>query len=179
MTAQQFLDDVITPALYTLGLDTIPARQLLLGTAIQESRLEFTRQLGGGPALGFFQMEPATHADIWNWLEHGSGREWMFHILELAPALDMPRAEDLVDHPKYAAAMARLLYLRAPGVIPSDLEGQAGYYKHWYNTPLGAATTEQYTDNWHALGAHEVDFGRPFGAPPVPAEPNPEPELPL
>ena len=36
----------------------------LLGTARVESDLRHRRQIGG-PALGLFQMEPATHNDIW------------------------------------------------------------------------------------------------------------------
>jgi hypothetical protein len=41
------------------------AEQLLLGTAMQEDDLVHRRQMGGGPARGFFQMELATHNDIW------------------------------------------------------------------------------------------------------------------
>ena len=41
------------------------AENLLMGTAAQESALgEYIRQLGNGPALGIFQMEPETFDDI-------------------------------------------------------------------------------------------------------------------
>jgi hypothetical protein len=33
--------------------------------AAQESQLEYTRQIGGGPALGYFQMKPETHDGCW------------------------------------------------------------------------------------------------------------------
>ncbi|KAF0118141.1 MAG: hypothetical protein FD149_866 [Rhodospirillaceae bacterium] len=61
-----FVTTVIRPTLLHLGLHSPAAEALLLGTAIQESRLgTYLRQTGGGPALGVYQMEPATHEDIW------------------------------------------------------------------------------------------------------------------
>ena len=61
----EFLEQVIRPALQAIDLDSLAAEQLLLATALQESDLRNTVQMGGGPALGYFQMEPATHDDIW------------------------------------------------------------------------------------------------------------------
>ena len=64
--ARKILLAAIRPALTTLAAGGIAAEQLLLGTAIQESLLIHRQQLGGGPALGLFQMETATHDDCWN-----------------------------------------------------------------------------------------------------------------
>src|SRR4030042_333946 len=36
----------------------------IFGTALVESNLKNVKQKGGGPALGYFQMEPATRKDI-------------------------------------------------------------------------------------------------------------------
>lgn len=55
---------LIQRATISLGLWSQAAEDLLLGTAIQESGLVHVRQVGG-PALGYWQMEPATHDDIW------------------------------------------------------------------------------------------------------------------
>ncbi|MDX1428656.1 MAG: hypothetical protein R3282_00145, partial [Rhodothermales bacterium] len=63
--ARRLLIDAIRPALAALEKKGRASEELLLGTAIQESLLEFRRQLGGGPARGLFQMEPATHDDCW------------------------------------------------------------------------------------------------------------------
>ena len=52
--------------------------------------------------------------------------------------------------------MTRIFYYRIPYEIPKSLEGQANYYKQWYNTPLGAATVGKYLANWTA--AEGVDF---------------------
>ena len=40
------------------------AENLIMGTAAQESGFTYIKQLGGGPALGMFQVEPATAEDI-------------------------------------------------------------------------------------------------------------------
>ena len=145
MTPQEFVDTVIAPALMALGLDSVPARQLLLGTALQESGVRDIDQLGGGPARGAFQIEPATRADILNWAEHRQVR-W-FDVVEG------------LDGMVRDAAIARLIYERAPGVIGATPEAQAAYYKQWYNTPLGAATVGQYLANWtHAAGVEFSSF---------------------
>jgi hypothetical protein len=45
---------------------------LLLGTALTESGdMHYLHQLGNGPALGVYQMEPTTHEDIYdNYLKY-------------------------------------------------------------------------------------------------------------
>ena len=61
---RQFAERVIRPALVKLRLQSPAAEALLLGTAVVESGLSALVQAGGGPALGLYQIEPATHADI-------------------------------------------------------------------------------------------------------------------
>ena len=149
MTPQFFLDHIIRPALVAIGHDGTDAEQLLLGTALQESGLRNYRQEGGGPALGYFQMEPEDHNDIWaNFLtgrKDLAARVWL-----LLPSRAQPSADQLIPYPHYAAAMCRVHYLRVPEPIPTDLAGQAAYYKAHYNTPAGAATTAEYLANWQA-----------------------------
>ena len=142
MTPQEFVDTVVAPALIALGLDSVPARQLLLGTALQESGLRDIDQIGGGPARGAFQIEGATRADVLHWVER-THPQW-FDVVEG------------LDGEVRDAAVARLIYERAPGVIGASPAEQAAYYKQWYNTPLGAATVEKYLANWTA--AEGVDF---------------------
>jgi len=113
------------------------AVNLLLGTAAQESGFgTFLRQING-PARGVFQCESATFGDLllryWNKFSFPIG-DWKFEELEW----------DL----RKAIIMARLKYYSCPGPIPDTLQGQAEYYKKWYNTPLGAATIQEYLDNW-------------------------------
>jgi hypothetical protein len=58
--ARNVLVNAIRPALNTLEMGGLAVEQLILGTGIQESLLVHRQQLGGGPALGVFQMERAT-----------------------------------------------------------------------------------------------------------------------
>lgn len=64
VNVQQFRNLVLDPTLKQSGLYFLEASDLLLGTALVESNLEHLKQIGGGPALGFFQMEPETFDDI-------------------------------------------------------------------------------------------------------------------
>jgi hypothetical protein len=146
LNPQQFTSEIIIPALEVLGLDSKEARALLLGTAIQESRLTYLRQIGGGPALGVFQIEPATHNDLYaNFLSYRP--EMRDRLLSLGER----QHDSLIYNLRYAAAVARLIYYRAPGQLPDSLEGQAAYYKKNYNTPLGAGPEQEYIDNFTSI----------------------------
>jgi hypothetical protein len=139
---------VIRPVLKDLGLYSVPAEQLVLGTACQESQCgRWLKQLGNGPALGIYQMEPATHDDIWdNFLEHRDKLVEKVKGFWINTSSDL--ADELVGNLYYATAMCRIHYLRVPEPIPDTLIGQAYYYKRYYNTPLGKATAEEYIAAW-------------------------------
>jgi len=147
---QAFLDEVILPALAGLAVDADAkaASQLLLGTAIQESNLHYRRQLGDGPARGLFQMEPATHNDIWtNYLAYQAGlaakvRGFLDGAAQSADALE--------TNDRYAAAMARVHYRRVPAALPpvGDINAMGAYWKQYYNTPAGHGTAAQFVTNW-------------------------------
>jgi hypothetical protein len=63
--ANQLRHYVVRPTLRRLGLWSKSAENLLMGTAAQESHLgTYLHQVGGGPAKGIFQMEPATERDL-------------------------------------------------------------------------------------------------------------------
>ena len=147
--ARRLLIDAIRPALAALEKKGRASEELLLGTAIQESLLEFRRQLGGGPARGLFQMEPATHDDCWeNYLNfRRSLAEKVKSTLEPG---EEPVAETLETNDRYAAAMCRVRYLRVPAAMPiaGDIEGMANYWKQHYNTPLGAGRPEEFIEKW-------------------------------
>ncbi|MBF0165084.1 MAG: hypothetical protein HQM01_11385 [Magnetococcales bacterium] len=143
----QLREQIIRPTLQRLILWSEAAEELVLGTAIQESGLRFVRQLGSGPARGLWQMEPATHDDLWlNYLH--SRTKLALNILGPYPKPDPGR---LVWDLTYSCAMCRVHYLRCPQELPSagDIKAQAAYWKKFYNTPLGAGTVEQYLANWH------------------------------
>lgn len=150
--AIHFRDNSIVPALDFIGLNSDAAVELLLGTALQESRLLYRKQLRGGPARGFFQMEPATHDDIWN--------NYLRYHKTLAASviglLDSPKDNKytaLENNDQYAAAMARIHYKRAPEALPAsgDIAEIANYWKKYYNTPMGAGTPSEFEANWRAV----------------------------
>lgn len=142
MDLEQVRTDIVAPALHHIGLWSPEAEALVLATGIAESGYTCLRQLGGGPALGFWQMEPDTEADIWtNWLIHRPAVAERVDELKLQ-IRGLPRAQNLIASPLYGAALCRLKYYRAPGALPAvgDLEDQAAYWKLHYNTPAGKGT---------------------------------------
>jgi len=146
------LGDLIRRVLAGLRLDSEAAVRLLLGTAAQESGLgKYLRQLGGGPALGIFQMEPATERDIWvNYLSYRS------HIAQLIYTVTGRKGPGpwLEWDLAYQIAMCRILFLRVPEPLPNvdDLEGMARYYKKFYNTMKGKGAESEFIKNCRLYG---------------------------
>lgn len=155
LNPRHFVDLVINPALETLGMHSQAAVELLLGTALQESGLRSLRQAGGGPALGLFQMEPATHDDIH--LNFLAFRPDLQDKLRSLCSLFLPEA--LAGSLWYSAAMCRLHYYRKAEPLPAagNIPDQASYWKRHYNTPLGKGSVTEYLANWkqHGQGVFE------------------------
>jgi len=134
-----------------MGLWSEAAENLLVGTAVQESGLTSLRQYGSGPALGLYQMEPATHDDIYtNYLRfHPKLLSKVRRLMGSEP----PELDQLATNLAYATAMARIHYLRVSEPLPdaTDLRGLALYWKHYYNTALGAGEVEQFVSNYERI----------------------------
>ncbi|RFD18478.1 hypothetical protein DY926_16415 [Komagataeibacter melaceti] len=134
---------IIAPALAHIGLGGDAAVNLLAGTALVESGLAYTRQIHG-PALGLWQMEPATHDDIWaTFLPDVRLSLLRGAVLDLAahwPA----RLAQLAGNLPYACAMARLKYYRAPEPLPAatDAAAMCRMWKGTYNSNLGAGAAD-------------------------------------
>jgi hypothetical protein len=142
---QHWRDYVIIPTLKRMGenFNSPSAVCLLMGTALQESRLEYLRQLEGGPALGFYQPEPATIKDIHdNYLHYRPELEAVVRSL----MTDQPRDVQAVTNLSYATALARLVYFRVPEPLPAweDSRAMSRYWKAHYNTYLGAGKAEDF-----------------------------------
>jgi hypothetical protein len=158
---RQLRDLVVYPVLDILALHKTQdqreaAAQLLLGTAMQESECgTYIAQLTG-PALGVWQMEPATASDVFNWSDKYNPELLNpFVMLWKDKEGTLETIRPLSGNLYLACALARMLYFRRPEALPAkdDIDGQARYYKQWYNTPLGAATVAQYKQNWTRLAA--------------------------
>ncbi|MFT8786917.1 hypothetical protein, partial [Gluconobacter oxydans] len=131
----------IQPALRAIGLDDPAHLNIVTGIGLVESGYVWLEQLNSGPAKGFWQMEPATHDDIWkNSLPAPSRSRVASGLNRLL--YGQPHAADLmISLPLYGAAMCATKILLAPEPIPAadDAAGQAQYHKRWYNSPLGSA----------------------------------------
>jgi hypothetical protein len=126
---------------------TQDAANLLLGTAAQESAYgKFRKQIGGGPALGIFQMEPNTFKDIVeNYLRYHKDIESKIKQICRVSVLN---SIDLINNDRLAICFARVHYLRCKEAIPNTIEGYAQLWKKRYNTPLGAGTEKEFIYNY-------------------------------
>lgn len=131
----------IDPALRILpgAMDTSEARVMLLAIGLQESRLEYRKQLKGGPARGLWQFERGTKASrggVWGVFLHDASRYWLsqlcaargvtFHPEHIYPALER---DDVL-----AAGLARLLLFTDPMRLPTLRDQDAAwalYIRTW------------------------------------------------
>jgi len=154
---------VVEPVLRAIGMGGEAAIRLMLGTAAVESRLRYLAQVGGGPALGIYQMEPATARDIVG--RYLDQRQDIASRLSdaLAPCAPAPRgwrhmpdgalcfrlAADLA----FATALARVRYFWVPEPLPdaSDVPAIARYWKRHFNTLGGAGTEAKFIDAYREI----------------------------
>ena len=130
---------IIRPTLTKLDLWSEASEKLLLGTGMIETGFSALKQING-PALGFWQIEPATHEDI---AEHLIiyDRDLKDKILIACNMGNLPNDDELISNLKYSCAIARIIYHRSPAPMPqfNDNAGFAEIYKKVYNTELGKA----------------------------------------
>lgn len=146
---------VITPTLTILGLYSKSAEQLLAGTYVVESLMKGEarlHQVGGGPARGIYQMEPATLTDCFNsYLRY---RPELLAKVRHLMCVNMDQVQQLDGNLYYATAMARIKYLRASSPLPpvGNAVAMANYHKIWYNSRQGDADVFKNT----AVFAHVI-----------------------
>ena len=129
------------------------AVNLVLATGIVESRYEYIRQMGDGPARSFFQVEGASCVDnLVHYLKH---RPKLMAKCAEASVVDIKHWQNF-DEKKWEEILekniaagivhCRLKYWRVPKKMPSSVEGQANYWKKYYNTELGAGDPEHFVE---------------------------------
>ncbi|MEY8204170.1 MAG: hypothetical protein RPR40_03760 [Bermanella sp.] len=148
INAKHLRDYVVQPALKNMGMWSEAAENLLIGTIYQESRGgHYLRQLGNGPALGIYQIEPVTHEDVWaNFISYRRTLERK--VAGLLTGED--RNSQLISNLSYATVIARIIYYRRPDALPGawDIKALAEYWKEHYNTRLGKGTVEEFMQNF-------------------------------
>ena len=150
---RQWMKHVVRPTLEHLSvveprLGGLASEQLMLGTAIAESGLSALAQIGGGPAVSMFQIEPATFKDIYyRYLQKPGKESLQTAIRELQVSAFGPLAQ-LSGNRFFACGIARIKFWMVPDPLPhlNDLEGMGAYYKTWYNTEGGAGDAGRWAD---------------------------------
>lgn len=122
----------IQPAMDLLPkvMDSARARVMLLAIGMQESRFLYRRQMGNGPARGFWQFERGTQASkggMWGVYLHKQSKD---HLKALCAARKVEFAPDAIwraleQDDVLAAGVARLLLWTDAQPLPSvdDMEG--------------------------------------------------------
>lgn len=128
---EQLRKHIIQPALISHRLWSRDSEELLMLTAAQESKLGFwIHQLGRGPALSPWQIEPAT----FDWLR-----------LVFPQYLNGRSSGELVYDLRLGALAARVRYLVDSEPLPThtDVEGMAKAWKRIFNTQSGKGKWEE------------------------------------
>jgi hypothetical protein len=149
---------VVIPALEALPdyARTEAAVELLIGTALKESNLQYLRQSykkigdGRGRALGVYQMETTTYLDHVKWINKNPNLAGLLFPLGVRPAVHMQG--DLY----FSTRIARVHYwVRGKDPLPAlgDVQGYAAYWgKYWQTQSIPAQMAQfvrLYTE--HAL----------------------------
>lgn len=155
MNQNQLREFVVQPVLQKLDR-VVPysetAVELLMMTQAHETQGgRYIKQVQG-PACGIYQIEPATHEDIWkNFLKYKGQRvmEWVRDWITAAGTEE----QELCGNLLYQTAIARMIYYRDPEPLPSEdlrtVEGVlqlARYAKRVWNTSAGKASVQDYKD---------------------------------
>lgn len=131
MELEDITRDAITPAMEIIGLPMTPkALTLMLAIGLQESRFTHRRQMGNGPAAGFWQFERG--GGVKGVLKHPASE---LKAVKLCGARGVDAAplavwEALQVDDVLAAGFARLLLLTDPKPLPdvADELGAWAYY---------------------------------------------------
>ena len=138
--------EVIEWSLKEMGLYSEDAVDLVYKTGNAETGYRHLKQMGGGPAIGFWQVEPATLIDIMdNYVNYRP--ELLKGLISLG--YNQSHIETRVmGNIALQAVFCRLKYKRDKYPLPKsdDLKAQAEYWKRVYNTRLGKGTIEHFME---------------------------------
>ena len=131
------IDEAMTR--YKLPTSESAARLLCMIAGHESGGFCYVHQLGG-PALGLFQMEPLTFQDV---SEYCARKDYLDGELPSIPSR-------LIFDAHFAAAMARVFFLRIPEPLPDPdhITALANYAKRYWNTWQGKATPDDYANAW-------------------------------
>lgn len=102
---------------------------------------KFVRQIGGGPARSWWQIEKPTHDDVWD-------RSRSIH--KNAAKAGIKRDWSKIEDPVYALFVARHIIMLDPNPVPTKPHDMAIWCKEKWNTEAGKATPEKYLNDYQA-----------------------------
>lgn len=142
MHIDDFFDYIVVPSLTVTGLYSPSSGNLVLGTAIIETNLDYLEQIGKGKAVSFYQIENKTYDDNCRYLNRYDNAKLKELLLSACFYVALPPFEALIHNMRWATLMCRIKYYMQPEPLPvaNDIDGLGNYYKKYYNTPLGKAS---------------------------------------
>ena len=159
--AQQFREQIIAPVLTRAGLWSQSAENLVLGTAAHESgNFRFIRQHPRGPARSFYQIEPATAADICRrfladrpTLATTVAKACWPHLAQPPMFKGLGQVDInrlLIEDWAFATLLCRLKYYMAkpPLPEPDDIPGMASYWGRHYQTDDNPVKNAQWAQSY-------------------------------
>lgn len=162
MTLDEITTVAINPALALLPnqMDSPSARVMLLAIGLQESRFEFRRQLGNGPARGFWQFElgsEASRGGVWGVYLHQASRYWVDVLCTARGVLYQPLAiwRALEHDDVLAAGLARLLLFTDPHKLPALGDERGAWVMYAKRTWRPG---KPHPDTWPGFHAQAVEF---------------------
>jgi hypothetical protein len=156
MTLDKVIRDAYLPAIAIIGVKDSPeTRVMILAIGLQESRFEYRRQMGNGPAMGYWQFERG-----------GSVKGVLNHPASAAKARTLCHARSVTPEPMsawlalenddvLAAGFARLLLLTDPPALPAVTDAQGAWDCYLHNWRPG----KPHRATWDAFHARAVAHG--------------------
>ena len=142
------IKEIVEYALYKINSYSDDALALVMRTGMAESGYRALRGYGeGNPAIGFWQIEPATMYDMMeNYIQYRSN--YKHPLEEMGMDFEKNTSMSVMSNLAVQAALCRLHYRRDKDPIPSwdDLEAQGKYWKRVYNTIKGRGTVKHFIE---------------------------------
>lgn len=127
------------------------AVNLVFWTGLVESRYEYIKQLGTGPARSFWQVEPDTAvSQVNNYIKYRSKLAFKCAEVSMTQPDVWVKGDSeawgkiLLVNSAAAIVHCRLKYWRSPKPMAKNLDDAAKMWKDVYNTIHGAGTTGKF-----------------------------------
>ena len=140
------IKEIIEWTLNKMNMYSDDAAAMIYRTGMAETGYKHLKQMGGGPAIGFFQIEPATMNDVID--NYVSYRPQIKTDLYALGFDDKDAEMRVMSSIALQVAFCRLCYRRDSKAIPKleNIKAQAEYWKRVYNTKLGKGTVKHFLE---------------------------------